>query len=97
MSVKSLYVPIKTRLFVCADFYFNPIMHISFLVPRLVVTRVVVVVEFMLKIRELKSIKSSTLAKKNSRRSEHGSEDATVWHLWMILSLLDNILATIIG
>lgn len=97
MSVKSLYVPIKTRLFVCADFYFNPIMHISFLVPRLVVTRVVAVVEFMLKIRELKSIKSSTLAKKNSRRSEHGSEDATVWHLWMILSLLDNIFATIIG
>lgn len=96
MSVKSLYVPIKTRLFVCADFYFNPIMHISFLVPRLVVTRVVVVVEFMLKIRELKSIKSSTLAKK-LRRSEHGSEDATVWHLWMILSLLDNIFATIIG
>lgn len=96
MSVKSLYVPIKTRLFVCADFYFNPIMHISFLVPRLVVTRVVAVVEFMLKIRELKSIKSSTLAKK-LRRSEHGSEDATVWHLWMILSLLDNIFATITG
>lgn len=96
MSVKSLYVPIKTRLFVCADFYFNPIMHISFLVPRLVVTRVVVVVEFMLKIRELKSIKSSTLAKK-LRRSEHGSEDATVWHLWMILSLVDNIFATITG